>query len=344
MTASTMTSMERVLTTLSHKEPDRVPLFLLLTMHGAKELGLSIRDYFSKPDQVIEAQIRMRTKYRHDCFYPIQYGAADFEAFGGEILWFEDGPPNSGESIIKTAKDILTLKVPKIQDIPSLQRTLAVISGLKERSAEAVPIVGVVIGAFSLPVMQMGFPAYIELLYNEPDLLKRLMAINQEFCVAWANAQFQAGATAVGYFEPLASPDLVPADLYHQTGLPVAQYCLSHFTGPSCVHLASGRCLPLIDNFVSLGAAAVGVSALEDLAMLKAACKGRISIIGNLNGITMRTWTATEAEEEVKKVIKTAAAGGGFILSDNHGEIPWQVEEETLLAISEAVHQWGRYS
>jgi len=42
MKPNSMTSMERVLTTLSHKEPDRVPLFLLATMHGAKELGLSI--------------------------------------------------------------------------------------------------------------------------------------------------------------------------------------------------------------------------------------------------------------------------------------------------------------
>ena len=36
-------SLQRVLTTLSHREPDRVPLFLLLTTHGAKELGLGIR-------------------------------------------------------------------------------------------------------------------------------------------------------------------------------------------------------------------------------------------------------------------------------------------------------------
>ena len=34
------TSMERVLTTLGHREPDRVPLFLLLSLHGARELGL----------------------------------------------------------------------------------------------------------------------------------------------------------------------------------------------------------------------------------------------------------------------------------------------------------------
>ena len=52
MIKNQMTSLQRVLTTLGHKEPDRVPFFLLATMHGAKELGLSIKEYFSKPENV----------------------------------------------------------------------------------------------------------------------------------------------------------------------------------------------------------------------------------------------------------------------------------------------------
>ncbi len=47
-----MTSMNRVLTAIGQKEPDRVPLFLMLTMHGAKELDMSIKDYFSKSENV----------------------------------------------------------------------------------------------------------------------------------------------------------------------------------------------------------------------------------------------------------------------------------------------------
>ncbi len=38
MTAE-MTSLERVLATLGHTEPDRVPLFLLVTMHGQRSSG-----------------------------------------------------------------------------------------------------------------------------------------------------------------------------------------------------------------------------------------------------------------------------------------------------------------
>ena len=37
------------------------------------------------------------------------------------------------------------------------------------------------------------------------------------------------------------------------------------------------------------------------------------------------------------------APGGGFILSDAHGEIPFQVSDDILLTISETVHSMGVY-
>jgi uroporphyrinogen decarboxylase len=65
--------------------------------------------------------------------------------------------------------------------------------------------------------------------------------------------------------------------------------------------------------------------------------------LGNLNGIAMRNWTAAQTELEVKRAIAQAGRGGGFLLGDNHGEIPWQVPEEVLLALGDAVERWGRY-
>jgi uroporphyrinogen decarboxylase len=66
-------------------------------------------------------------------------------------------------------------------------------------------------------------------------------------------------------------------------------------------------------------------------------------VLGNLNGIEMRRWRAEETENKVREAIAQAGPGGGFILSDNHGEIPWQVSDETLLAIGETVRRWGSY-
>uniref|UniRef100_UPI0040569659 uroporphyrinogen decarboxylase family protein n=1 Tax=Candidatus Electronema sp. TaxID=2698783 RepID=UPI0040569659 len=341
MCPTEMTSMERVLTALSHREPDRAPLFLLLTMHGAKELDLSIRDYFSTAEHVIEGQLRLRARYGHDCFYSLLYAAAEIEAFGGEVIWYEDGPPNSGAPFIRRPEDILDLTAPVPEDIPCLRRTLEVIAGLKERAGGEVPIIGVVIAPFSLPVMQMGFPSYIELIYEQPALLRRLMAVNQEFCVAWANAQFRAGATAICYFDPLASPDMIPPEIFCQTGLAAARHCLSRFSGPAVMHIGSGRCLSMIKELAAVGAVALSASVLEDLTEVKAACKGKIAVAGNLNGIEMRRWTPAQAEEKVRQAL-AAAAGGGFILADNHGEIPWQVSDEVLLAIAEAARRLGQ--
>ncbi len=343
MTVQTMSSMERVLTTLGHKEPDRVPFFLLLSLHGARELGLTIKEYFSKSEYVVEGQLRMLAKYRHDCLYPFFYASIEVEAFGGKVIFYEAGPPNSGAPIIKKDTDITGLNVPVVEETPCLIKALETIRTLKEKAGDQTPIIAVAVSPFSLPVMQMGFSSYIELMYERPELFQQLMAVNEEFCVSWSSAQLQAGATAICYFNPIASPSMISRDMYLQIGYPIDLQTIARIKGPTATHLASGNCLPIIDDLAATGTAAVGVSSLEDLSEIKVACREKLTIIGNLNGIEMRRWTAEQAEAKVKEAIADAAAGGGFILSDNHGEIPWQVGEEVLLAISDAVREWGRY-
>jgi len=123
----------------------------------------------------------------------------------------------------------------------------------------------------------------------------------------------------------------------------VAKQTLARIAGPTATHLASGRCLPIVEDLVQTGTAVLGVSAMEDLAEVKSACAGKLTVLGNLNAVEMRGWTPEQAEAKVKQAIAQAGPGGGFILSDNHGEIPFQVGDETLMAISEAVRRWGQY-
>ena len=338
-----MTSLERVLTTLGHSEPDRVPLFLLLTMHGAKELGLGIKEYFSKAEHVVEGQMRMLKKYRNDCLYPFFYAPGEVEAWGGEVIYVEDGPPNSGEPFISSPKQIVGLAPPNVSTTPCLRKVLDAVNAIKAHVGDTVPIVGVVMSPFSLPVMQMGFGPYLDLIHEQRDIFWRLMRMNEAFCVEWANAQLAAGATAICYFDPVSSPSIVPRELYLETGFIVAKRMLTAIKGPVAIHTASGRSLGISDLLQQTGAAVVGVSAEEDLAAMKTACMGKVTILGNLNGVAMRNWTVHEAEDAVKTAILKAGSGGGFILGDNHGEIPWQVSEDVLLAISDAVRRWGRY-
>jgi uroporphyrinogen decarboxylase len=343
MNQVSMTSMQRVLTTLGHREPDRVPFFLLLSLHGAKELGVSIKTYFSKPENVVEGQMRLLKKYRHDCVYSFFYAPVEIEAFGGEVVFWDDGPPNSGEPVIQTRQDIRNLVVPDIGNTPCLSRVLSATRSIKARVRDQVPVIGVVMSPFSLPVMQMGFNRYLDLMFEEPALFSHLMKINQSFCIQWANAQLAAGATAICYFDPVSSSTIISREMYLKTGFEIARQTLAQIKGPTATHMASGRCLSILRDIADTGTAAVGVSCLEDIEAVKEACQDKLTVIGNLNGIEMRRWSEKEAETRVREVIAKAGAGGGFILSDNHGEIPFQVPDEVLSAISEAVHQWGIY-
>ncbi len=338
-----MTSLQRVLTTLGQKEPDRVPFFLLATLHGAKELGLSLKNYFSKAENVVEGQIKLRAKYRHDCIYNFFYAALEVEAWGCEVIYRDDGPPNSGAPIIRSADDIKKLAPPQVDKVPCLAKVLKAAELLKERVGDDAPIIGVVMSPFSLPVMQMGFDKYIELMYEQPDLFEHLIKINEEFCVQWANAQLKAGSTAICYFDPISSTTISTKEMYMKTGFKVAGRTIARIKGPTATHMASGRCLPIIGDIAETGTAIVGVSVDENLKTLKTACRNKLSLLGNLNGIEMRRWTPEQAEENVKKAISGAGVGGGFILSDNHGEIPWQVPDDVLSAISRAVRKWGQY-
>jgi len=340
---SDWTPLKRVQTALSHQEPDRVPFFLLLTTHGARALGMGVKAYFQRPDLMARAQVAMQRRYGHDCLNGSAYASAELEAFGGETVFFEDGPPNGGPPVITSPAAIDRLVPPRIQDCPVLLRTLDFQARMREAAGPDVPIVGSVIAPFSLPILQMGFEPYLCLMVEDPARFRRLMAVNEEFCVAWANAQLQAGATAIGCADPMGSSTLVTLEQYLALDRELARRTLARIQGPVATHFASGRVLPHLDAVVETGTVAVGVSVLEDLARLKAAARGRLSLLGNLNGIEMVGWTAATAEARVKEALAKAGPGGGFILADNHGEIPWQVPEAVLDAVGDAVRRWGRY-
>lgn len=338
-----MNSMERVITALNHKEPDRTPFFMTLTLHGAKELGMTIKEYYSDVKNVIEGQMRLNAKYKDDALYGFTYASAEMEAWGGETIFYDDGPPNSGSPIIRKIEDIENLRSPDVNSSPSLLKTLDLIAGLKSKVNGSIPIFGVVMSPFSLPVMQLGFEKYLGLIYERKDLFEKLIKLNERFAIDWANAQLNAGAAAIVYFDPVSSNTIITRKEFLETGYKIAKRTLSEIKGGVGFHFASGRCSEIIDDVIALGAAGIAVSVDENLAEIKKKCAGRITVMGNLNAIEMRRWTATETESRIKDCIRKAGRGGGYLITDNHGEIPWQVSDDVLFAYSDAVHKWGNY-
>ena len=332
---SAMTPLDRTLAALSHQAPDRVPVIINPTMHGAKELGLSLEAYFARAEHVIEGQIRLRARFGHDCLVPFFYSALEAEAFGMETVFSDDGPPVTGAPVLRATADIDSLRPPSM-DHPRLQEALAATRGLAEHAAGEVPVLGTVISPFSLPVLLMGFEPYLVLLHEQREAFWQLMDVTTQFSIAWANAQLTAGATAIAYFDPLSGHDFTSAALFELTGFPIACEALAAIDGPVAYHLASGRIGDRLDHFARTGAVALSTNAFEPLAELKAQAAGRIALLGNLNSVEMARWSPAEAAAAVGSVLADCGTDGGFLLGDHHGEIPFQVADEVLHAIGGA--------
>jgi uroporphyrinogen decarboxylase len=334
-----MTSMERVLNTLSGKNVDQTPLFFLFSIYGAKEVGCEIQAYFKDVDLVVETQLAMQRKYASDCLYTFQYASLEYEAFGGTTIFYPEAPPNAGEPLFSNPETIDGMTLPVIESYEGLQRVLNVTEKLKNHVGDQVPIIGVVMAPFSLPVMQMGFESYLNLIIEGGEQFDRLMKINQAFCIDWANRQLQAGATAICYFNPLASNEMVNRQMYVERAFELDCDTIARINGPTAMHFASARTIPTLDLVERTGTQLIGISSREKISEVKS--KGKMTVLGNLDGILMRKWTQEEIQMHVTEALEDAGQSGRLILSDNHGEIPWQIPSETLLTIAETVKSKG---
>jgi hypothetical protein len=61
---------------------------------------------FIHPFNVAQGQLQTREKYGHDCLYGFFYAPVEVEAFGAEVIYFNDGPPNSGTPFIQDPETI----------------------------------------------------------------------------------------------------------------------------------------------------------------------------------------------------------------------------------------------
>lgn len=340
---ATPTAAARLAAALGGREADRVPFVLPATMHGARLLGVPLPEYFGSAELVTRGQLRLRELLGHDALSCSLCAAAEVEAFGGEVLLFDDGPPNAGEPPLRSAADIERLRPPTPGDFPMLRRTLEVASALRERVGDAVPIMGGAVAPFSLPALQVGLGRWFEMLHDAPALAERLVRVNEAFCASLGNALLSAGAGSVGLGEPLASPSMFPRERYRELGLPALRRTIAAIRGPVAIGTASAPCGAVAADLAGAGAVAVVVSASDDLAAVKRRLEGRAAVVGNLDGLRMRRWSAADAEQAVRRALAAAGPGGGFVLSEHHGEVPFQVPQDVLVAIAEAVRRWGTY-
>lgn len=341
-----MNGMERIGALMQGRLPDRVPVFCNLLDQGARELGMSQREYYSRGAHVAEGQLRMRERYGYDNLWGLFYVAREAEYLGcRRIVWNDEGAPNVGHMVIGDPDAIGRLEIPAdLASIPAFAEQLECVRLLKEAAGGRWPVCTAVTASLTLPALLMGMDRWMQLLLLGPAPLRdELLSKCSEFCIRQTAALRAAGADLVAYTNPVASADFLTPRLFGELALPSIRRDIEAIGTAGTVYFCGGgRILPTIEPLLeATGLGAFYLNPYDDVAEAKRLLSGRGLCIAAINDIRLIDGTADEIRADVRRIMAAGAPGGGFLFGTLL--MPSLIPEENIRVMVEAAHEFGSY-
>lgn len=336
-----MNSLERILAAVNGEPVDRTPVVPVMLMQGAKELGLTLPEYFERPNRLVEGQLRLLDRFGHDGVFAFPHIVQDVLPWGSSLTFHDDGPPTVGKMVIRRFEDIDDLQAPDPTAHPYLRHTLDAASALAREVGGEKLVVGAIIGPFSLPSMLMGTKKFLELLEDaEPreryyDWLMQAMI---EFAARWAAAQMEAGCHLVVFAEGIASATIIDEDTFVRYAKPVIEEFVARvgrYGGKGLLALEFvGHGFPFMHHVRDLNVAAFLIGESDPVVETRKIVGPKKAIMGNVNNLKLLRWGPERVQFEARRLV--ARAGPGFILSNQGPEIPWEVPYPVIEALVRA--------
>jgi len=236
-------------------------------------------------------------------------------------------------------------------DDPDLSEIRDAIQGVGEKGL-VTPLVGELFTSFLGTVRAGGMAQAIYDLVDYPDDCRRLHARYVEFLSQRTRLILEkTPAQAIFVNSNYSGPPIVSPRLYREWDKPVlaavAAVCREKGV-PLHLH-QHGRAAILMDDLIEAGVNLVcpllppPQGDVADLARLKERCGGRIALKGNVDplGVLLKG-TPRQVEEAVKRCLRTAGAGGAYILGTADSTV-WGTPFENIHAFVQAGRRYGRY-
>jgi uroporphyrinogen decarboxylase len=343
---NTVSSMDRLVAAANGKILDHIPVFCNLLDQGARELGLSIEEYFSKGENVAEAQLKMLKKFGHDNVWSLFYVGKEAELFGCEKIRFaKDGPPNVEDYIIQSYDDIVNLKVPDdISTHPAFAETAKCLAILKREVGGKVPICAYLTASMSLPAILMSMEKWMELLMlGDPLMRDMLLEKCSDFFRKEIAAYREAGADVLVYADPYGSTDIIPMKLFRELSLKWMKRDLEPGGLNGVVYYVGGaRLNTVVDEVIrEVGISTYYPGPMENIAESMQIINGRALCAGVINDIKLLDWSPEEVRAEVKRIVRDGLAHGHKLFFGTV-VMPYGIPEENIKTMIAAAKEYGR--
>lgn len=337
-----MNSYQRVMATLTGRPVDRLPVFAVLGAYGGKLTDVDLRTLYSDASAYVAGQKALQEEFGFDLVMTAFDFSAIAEAWGGEVAWSADQVPNMRRPAVRNAAAALSLPLPDVLCSGRLPVILEVNRQLAALYKGQVPIVSVLPGPVILPSLIVGIEQWMEVVLFDKELAQKLLDHTAPFIVSWANELLAAGADCIVLTEGMASAEIAPRALFEDQFLPHIRTIFSQIDGPKIISSTGGSLNHTLDLLPGLeGLVGVIAGSKDNLAEARRLAGPDLTIIGNLDNLTMPAVAASEVYETSLARLRTAGASGRFILANAGADMPQATPAENLRAMQAAVADYS---
>jgi uroporphyrinogen decarboxylase len=342
-----MTSLERVMTTVEHGIPDRVPVDLHNFLPAVQHAGFPIGEALQDGEMIAESQLRYWRDFGHDVLLVENGVIAEAQACGCEASYPADQPPDLLTHILADGLErVRELEVP---DPFTTQPMCEVIKAVRILAREVGDKVFIMGRADQGPVALFGaLRGYEQFILDmeldeEPELVRETL----DYCVRvhrrYAEALREAGAhgTSMGG----AGVDLIGPRLHRAFCHPSAREVIRAVGGPDfqySLHICGDSTL-ILEDMAATGAQFLELDYKTDMRAAKELLRGRSTFMGNVNPVTLWGGTPEDVEAEARAAIEIMAPGGGFILGPGCA-LSLDTPDANVHALVESAWKYGEYA
>jgi MtaA/CmuA family methyltransferase len=342
-----MTSLERTLTVLDRRIPDRVPVALHNFLMACRMLGADFREALRSGEMLAEAQLGAWREFGHDVLMHENGVCAEAEAMGCGILYQPDGAPHVAEPVMKSLDDIEKLVVPDPEKTFPLNELLRATRILVRETQGRVFIMGRADqGPMALAAALWGPENFLSAV-ADPSLRSHVVQLLEKCSrmnIVFGEAQRRAGAhgSSIGAY----GSSLISPRTYQELEFPGnAAFCdaLRKVGCRSFVH-SCGDEAGLLENLVRTGADCLELDPATDPAAAKKATQGRATVLGMLDphGVLWRG-DVGEVCQHTLDIMRVMAPGGGFLMGPGCA-LPPETRWEAIHTVMVCANTAGVYA
>ena len=319
-----MNSRDRVFTALSHKEPDRVPVYPILSGVTRNAIGATYKKWSLDAETCASAYIKAAEECELDCIVTLIDLSVECDAWGTKIIYPENeaAHPDYSDCLIKSIDDYKKIKKVDYRKSERMMMHIDMCKKLVERKGKELPIVAFVFGPLGvLSMMRNQSDLYMDIMDDQEIVYQAVLEVN-ETLKEYTAALCDTGVDAVMLDTLFASGSIMSKPMWcEMEGEPSRDLAkvISDKGKAIMIHNCGDKVYFDVQLEYMAPVAAISFSKVtddcKDYADVKTKYGSKTTLIGCVQPELVISGTDEEWDAECKKFIDLYKKGGGFALA-----------------------------